>query len=57
MTHSQAGEVSHRIHGTGILYLPTLTIKINHPWITIFRYRRPMDPSRDVYYNFYAYVT
>ena len=27
MTHSQADEVSHRIHGTGILYSPTLTIK------------------------------
>ena len=36
--------VTHRIHGTGILYiLITFTIKINHPCRWIYR-QRPMDP-------------
>ena len=45
--------VKYPIGSMGLVYCTYLHFpkKINHPWISIYRYRRPMDPSWDVYYS------
>jgi len=45
--------VKYPIGSMGLVYCTYLHFpkKINHPWISIYRYRRPMDPSWDIYYS------